>query len=378
MAELDAAGAGSGGSVVAGGTTTDGMIATGGAGGASATGGTSDGAAGDVAPDAGAVADATLSGDGTIDVPISPDTNLPVDQGTGGTGAGGATTGGTGGTATGGSAGSQVVDAEIVADATSPGDGGIDVPFSLDTSLPLDLGTGGSDGPGTGGTGGTGGAGTGGAGTGGAGTGGATGPMIISVRFVGGRTGGSSGTTTMNATESAGFKPAKNWNSATSSTGTLSSLAAADGSTTSASIAWTAPNTYTVPFTDASADAHMMNGFLEAIDTVSVTINVTLPISMSGGYDVYVYCYGNVDPTTRTYQYKIGSTAHTVSQTGRSVTTFPGYTRAPEGGAGTYVVFSNVTGASFTLTATPASSTAVPPILRAPVNGIQIVYPSGS
>jgi hypothetical protein len=37
-----------------------------------------------------------------------------------------------------------------------------------------------------------------------------------------------------------------------------------------------------------------------------------------------------------------------------------------------------VTGASFTLTATPASSTAVPPALRAPVNGIQIVYPSGS
>jgi hypothetical protein len=31
------------------------------------------------------------------------------------------------------------------------------------------------------------------------------------------------------------------------------------------------------------------------------------------------------------------------------------------------------------LTATPLSSTATPtPILRAPVNGIQIVYPSGS
>ena len=386
-AEPDAAGAGSGGSVVAGGATTGGMIATGGAGGVSATGG----AAGNVARDAGTVADATSSGDGAIDVPVSPDANRPVDRGAGGTGGGGAITGGTGGTATGGattggsggtaaggSAGSQAVDAKIVADAKSPGDGGIDVPFSPDTSLPLDLGTGSSDGPGTGGTGGAGGAGTGGAGTGGAGTGGATGPMIISVRFVGGRTGGSSGTTTMNATESAGFKPATNWNSATSSTGTLSSLAAADGSTTTASLTWNSPGVFTVPFTDASGDAHMMNGFLEARDAVSATISVTLPISMSGGYDVYVYCYGNIDPTTRTYQYKIGSTTHTVSQTGRSVTTFPGHTRAPEGGAGTYVVFSNVTGASFTLTATPASSTAVPPALRAPVNGIQIVYPSGS
>jgi hypothetical protein len=37
-----------------------------------------------------------------------------------------------------------------------------------------------------------------------------------------------------------------------------------------------------------------------------------------------------------------------------------------------------VTGTSFTLTATPAWSTWVPPILRAPVNGIQIVYPAGS
>jgi hypothetical protein len=93
--------------------------------------------------------------------------------GAGGLATGGATTDGTGGTATGGSAGSQLVDAEIVADATSPGDGGIDVPFSPDISLTLDLGTGGSDGPGTGGTGGTGGASTGGAGTGSPGTGGA-------------------------------------------------------------------------------------------------------------------------------------------------------------------------------------------------------------
>jgi hypothetical protein len=204
--------------------------------------------------------------------------------------------------------------------------------------------------------------------------------MIISVRFVGGRPGGSSGTTTMNATESAGFKPATNWNSATSGTGTLSSLVAADGSTTSASVAWTAPNTYTVPFTDASGDAYMMNGFLEAIDTVSVTINVTLPSSMSGAYDVYVYCYGYIDVSTRTYQYKIGSTTQTVSQTGHSLTTFPGHSLAPASGtgAGTYILFQNVTGTTFTLTATALSSTASPAAYRVPVNGIQIVYPAGS
>jgi hypothetical protein len=106
---------------------------------------------------------------------------------------------------------------------------------------------------------------------------------------------------------------------------------------------------------------------------------------MSGGYDVYVYCYGNIDPTTRTYQYTIQDathlTTHSVNQTGRSVTTFPGHSPAPTGGtgAGTYVLFQNLTGTAFTLTATPTGSTALPtPVLRAPVNGIQIVYPSGS
>jgi hypothetical protein len=209
--------------------------------------------------------------------------------------------------------------------------------------------------------------------------------MIISVRFVGGRTGGTTGTTTLLSTESAGFKPAANWNSATSNTGTLASLVAADGSATSASVTWNAPGTYAHVFTDTSGDAHMMNGFLEAKDTGSVTVSATLPSSMSGGYDVYVYCYGYVDATTRTYQYTIGSTTQIVSQTGHSATAFPGHSLASaaaavDGGVstGTYILFSNLTGTTFTLTATPLSSTAVPPILRVPVNGIQIVHPSGS
>jgi hypothetical protein len=196
----------------------------------------------------------------------------------------------------------------------------------------------------------------------------------------------------MSATESAGFKPATHWNSATSNTGTLSSLVAANSSTTTASITWNSPVApgqtaamYTVPFNDASGDAHMMNGFLEAKDTVSVTIGVTLPSSMSGGYDVYVYCYGNINAMTRTYQYAIQDatkvTAKSVSQTGPSATTFPGHAPAPAAGgtgAGTYVLFQNLTGTSFTLTATPEGSTTTPQVFRAPVNGIQVVYPSGS
>jgi hypothetical protein len=364
---------------------------------------------------------ANSSDDGGIDVPFSHDTNLSVDQGTGGSttdgsivgGTGGSrtdgpTAGGTGGTATGGAGGTVKLDAGTKADAISSGDGKTDLPFSGDTNLPSDLTighfdvaeAGGPDVAETGGpdiaedvsidvaeTGGAGGTGTGGAGgTGGTGTGGAAGPMIISIRFVGGQAGGSNGTTTMGAAESAGFKPATNWNSAASATGTLSPLFAADGSTpTGASVHWDSPGTFTVPFTDTSSDAHMMNGFLEARDAVSATISVTLPSSMSGAYDVYVYCYGNINPSTRAYQYTIGSTTYTVTQTGRSLTTFPGHSPAPAAGpadastgSGTYVLFQNVTGTSFTLTATPAWSTWVQPVLRAPVNGIQIVYPAGS
>ena len=68
------------------------------------------------------------------------------------------------------------------------------------------------------------------------------------------------------------------------------------------------------------------------------------------------------------------ATTITVSQTGPSPSTFPGQTLAPAGGAGSYVVFHNVSGATFTLTATPGTG----PQTRAPVNGIQIVWPPGS
>ncbi|MGC9986376.1 MAG: hypothetical protein ABSF35_22495 [Polyangia bacterium] len=435
----DVAMGGASGSPATGGTTEE---LTGESGGLPATGGTTGGtsgtpmggATGNVALDAGPVTGA--SGDGGIDVPSPADANQPVDQATGGTG--GARTGGTGGTAAGGTGGTVVVDAGPVADTTSPRDGGIDVPSDIGTGGSGGAGTGGTGGSGTGGTGGTGGTvgtsgaggtsgtgvvdagpvagatsprdggidvpsdiGTGGSGgagtggTGGSGTGGtvmdaAIAPMIISIDFVGGVPVGDSGVTetvVMAASESAGVKPATHWNSAASNTGTLSSLVSADGTTTSASVAWDSPvasgetsATWSLSWTDAPGDVRMMNGYLDPRATASpATIDVTLPSSMSGGYDVYVYCYGNiVGVKNRTYQYTIGTTAHSFTQQGPSATTFPGYMEAPEGGTGNYdyVVFQNLTGTTFTLTATPLSSTSGS--VRAPVNGIQIVSPSGS
>jgi hypothetical protein len=214
--------------------------------------------------------------------------------------------------------------------------------------------------------------------------------MIISVDFVGGMPPGDSGVTgtvVMAATESAGVKLAANWNSAASNTGTRSSLKLADGTTSSASATWTTPiasletsATWSLSWADSPGNVRMMNGYLDprAVASPAIVTVSGLASPMNSGYDVYVYCYEDMTwGDTRTSKYTIGSTTHTVKQTEPPlVTSFAGFTLAPEAGAGNYVVFRNVTGPGFTLTATPGSS--LHSTVRAPVNGIQIVYPSGS
>jgi hypothetical protein len=215
-------------------------------------------------------------------------------------------------------------------------------------------------------------------------------PMIISIDFVGGMPpsdSGVTGTVAMAASESAGVKLAANWNSAISNTGSLSSLKLADGTTSSGSATWSTPiasletsATWSLSWADSPGNVHMMNGYLDPRAGASPAIVTVsgLASPMSSGYDVYVYCFEDMTwGDTRTSKYTIGSTTHTVKQMEPPlVTSLAGFTLAPEAGAGNYVVFTNVTGTSFTLTATPESSPHQ--TVRAPVNGIQIVYPSGS
>jgi hypothetical protein len=224
------------------------------------------------------------------------------------------------------------------------------------------------------------------------GTGGATGPAILSIDFVG----GISSTTlagkmvvipapTLDPSESAGVKAARNWNPAQTGSATLGMLTLADGTVSSASVTWNSPASATETgvwrnnLTDAPGDPRMMNGYLDPLSssapaTVSVS-NLPAPFS-TRGYDVYVYSEGDIpDTTTRASKYTIGSTSITVSQTGPTPpAVFTGFKRAQNNGSGNYMVFQAVTGGSFTLTATPSSGTPT----RAPVNGIQIVSPPGS
>ena len=401
------------------GDLTEGSGATDGAihvptGGTSGTG--TSGAAGGQATDAGSAADASVAADwGTVPPPSGGSTTGTTVGSGGNLGSGGNTldsgetvsSGGItlGGGGTLGSGG--ITDGTTLGSGGNVGAGGITGGTTLGSGG--NVGTGGITGGttlGSGGNLGTGGitfgsggnVGTGGItfgsggniGTGGtssASAGGAVETMIVSIDFVGGLPSGTTGapaTVVMAANEIAGVVPASHWNSAAGNSGSIASLVLADGSTSPASVVWKAPlasgetsATWSLNWSDAPGDVRMMNGYIDPRATASpATVTVTgLPSPMNTAYDVYVYCYSKYGGSggTRTAQYAIGSTTYSVTQTGISASIFQGFTLASASG-GNYVVFRNVTGTSFTLTATPGDGSSH----RAPVNGIQIVHPSGS
>jgi hypothetical protein len=289
--------------------------------------------------------------------------------GTGGPGGAGGTGGGSGGSGSGGAGGGA-------AGAPGPGSGGV----SMGGRSGDAGGRGGMSNGSGGATGGRGGAG------GSAGGAGGTTQKILSIDFgVGGQ-----GAPAMTATEVAGVKAVSRWNSAMGASGTLSSgLVFADGgSLTGTTVMWMAPSAaspstglYSVGVSNATGDGHMLNGYLDPslspAYTATITVNGLPAPFTTGGYDVYVYYMAQLNSgVTRRYKLTIGQKSLTVSQNGPSPATFSKHTQAADGGTGDYVLFTNVTGASFTLTS--AAVSASDNIMRAPINGIQIVWPSGS
>ena len=332
--------------------------------------------------------------------------------------AGAGMAGGTGGTATGlgaagGQGGQSDGNGELILTSTGgagsgpAGTGGVDsggiAPAEAATG---GIGTGGTTTPGSGSgenpTGGTAGIDSGEAGAAGgeagkeAGMSGAGGtemapgqPLILSIDFIGGRPTTPAGiaaaaASVMAPSEIAGVKPASQWNGAPGPSGSLAGLTLSTGTVTTASVTWNSPSTtagpgvWTKAFVDAAGDAKMMNGYLDPLgSSTPATVVVTgLPAAFTAsGYDVYVYATGEIrSATTRTCKYAIGTTSLTASEMGPTPTTFAGFGISSTGGLANTLLFKNVTGASFTLTATPGT-TQTP---RAPVNGIQIVSPAGS
>jgi len=143
---------------------------------------------------------------------------------------------------------------------------------------------------------------------------------------------------------------------------------------------------YTIGYSDMPGDIRMLNGYLDPSwsappsSPVNVVSFSNLPTAVTaGGYDVYVYVVGRVtSASSRGYSYTIGNQTVRVTQTGPLSTSPPSpypYVVAPDGGSGNYVVFRGLMGAGFTLQVKPDAGGTV---FRSPINGIQIVWPSGS
>jgi hypothetical protein len=170
----------------------------------------------------------------------------------------------------------------------------------------------------------------------------------------------------------AGVLRTPNWNNLDGPTGLMENLTADDAggavpSTTT--VEWTSNNTWsstglgeennTAP--DGN-DRNLMSGYLDTTD-ISVT-EVTVSGLDSGfvdGYDVYAYIKGGVNG--RGGNYTIG----TETQMHVDMAAFSGdYVFGDEGD---YIIFKNVTGSSFTITATPTT----PALFRAPLNALEVV-----
>jgi O-glycosyl hydrolase/fibronectin type 3 domain-containing protein len=195
---------------------------------------------------------------------------------------------------------------------------------------------------------------------------------IISVNFVGGGPNGNP--TAMGSTESAGVVAATRWNSAPGAS-SASALALTDntGAATGATVAWSSAATYSTLITESAGNNRMMKGYLDTTNTSTTTVTVSGLGSgyTSNGYDVYAYFDGAGGGVTRSGNYAIGATTIAGTDGGD----FSGTFTQANGSAGNYVKFANLTGASFTLSATPLSSP--DSILRAPLNAFQIVQHSG-
>lgn len=191
-------------------------------------------------------------------------------------------------------------------------------------------------------------------------------PRAIGINFLG------TSTAMMAATEIAGVVPQTSWNNAAGAARSTPLVLVDDaGASTPASVTWQANNGWMTPITDQPGNARMMKGYLDNINTSVTTVTVTgLP---SAPYDVYVYSDGDNKAYTRTASYMLsgsGFSATTITLTDAPSTNFSGTFTKAAGSAGNYVKF-HFTGTSFTLTATPGTSTNLN--VRAPVNGLQIV-----
>jgi hypothetical protein len=198
----------------------------------------------------------------------------------------------------------------------------------------------------------------------------ATNTPTVSINFVGGYPGNTP--MTLASGDVAGAVAASHWNNASGATGQGTALIDQAGAATGAVLAWNAAGgTWLTGIGNGTSDTKLMAGYLDAAEGQTSTVTVSnLPSSLIAyGYDVYVYTDGQNGAAQRVAKYSVGSS--TFTSTDSAQTDFNGSYIQAANSAGNFVRFANLTANTFTLSATPVSST--DQFQRAPINGIQIV-----
>jgi hypothetical protein len=231
----------------------------------------------------------------------------------------------------------------------------------------------------------------------------AIGAEVVSVNFVG--SAGAAGT--MGATDFAGNPDngtfVSSWNNAGGTSGTLNGLLSSLGNDSGLGITWAAGNgTWQLPNTTSGTDLAgganpiMMKGYLDSFASATPTVvtvnNLVAPL---GTYDVIVYFDGDNGGDWRVGQFAlsealtgnatfIGEDSENVNFNSGSGNNANGLFQLPVAGGtgnlnwpnspnnseGNFILFSGVSGSSFTLSASPSAWGGTP---RAAINGIQIV-----
>ncbi len=191
----------------------------------------------------------------------------------------------------------------------------------------------------------------------------------IGIDFVGGGT-------TMSSQEIAGVVPTSAWNAAPgASRSTPLPLVDSNGTSSGASVTWSAYNVFNTAIADTPGNNRMMRGYLD--NGAGGAIVVAVAGLASGAYDVYVYVDGANGSASRSGTYQIsgpGITTATISLTDAPQASFSGAFVQAAGSAGNFVRFP-IAGSGFTLTATPGATSDSSP--RSPINAVQIVPAGG-
>ncbi|MBN1845210.1 MAG: immunoglobulin domain-containing protein [Sedimentisphaerales bacterium] len=196
---------------------------------------------------------------------------------------------------------------------------------------------------------------------------------------------GDGSVTAMAMTETAGVIPQANWNgSGTATSGTVTGLVNDLGAGTGASVTWTCNNTWRTPITEAAGDARMMKGYIDTNATSTTTVTVAgIPYRT---YDLIVYMDGDNGTDNRVGRFQVVDPADNSVDAGPvfvldpASTNFGGtYIQVPVSStsdlgtstpSGNYILFEELTLASFTLEATPGTTGSTK---RAAINGIQLI-----